>query len=148
MVFSIVFRGHNFPFGLLHFQAPGGFPLPLSRHLQARRRSFETHAATTKKRNTTARAWAPCATISATHLMSCTPGLSRSLSLSPLKKKAVDMAGFARSAGHPRPQRQATILWPLRRGALLQQSLRTDDWAVYKLVCESFRKAHAEALAN
>jgi len=75
--------------------------LPFS---QARRRSFETHAATMKQRNKLSRSWTPCATISATRLKSCAPKLSRSLSLSPPKNnKTVGITGFARSAGPPPP---------------------------------------------
>jgi|AntAceMinimDraft_5_1070358.scaffolds.fasta_scaffold15937_3 hypothetical protein len=69
----------------------------------ARRHSFETHAATAKPRNTTPRSWTPCATISATRLTSCAPRLSRTLTLSPPKNEAVDVTGFARSAGPSPP---------------------------------------------
>jgi len=70
--------------------------------LQARRRSFETHAATTKQRNKISRSWTPCATFSASRSTRCAPRLSKQMSLSPSKNKAVGIAGFAQSAGpHP-----------------------------------------------
>jgi hypothetical protein len=80
---------------------------------------------------------------------SCNPRLSRLLSLSPPKNKAVGIKGFARSAGFP-PAPKDKLRYYGRCAALHYCSKRCakDDWAEHKLVCESSRKARGEALAD